>query len=295
MKRFINLSIILMISIVLAACGDSNEESQDSTDDTQKSDEEITFGLINWPENVAVNNLWKVLLEEEGYNVKLQQLEMGLGMEALSTGDLDVGIEVWLPIQDISYYEKYKDTVDFNETPWFENGKVGLAVPDYVDEVDSIEDLNENKDLFNGQIIGFEPGAGTMETTELLIEDYDLDYELLPSSEGAMLGALKDAVNKEEPILIPIWQPHGIFSEVDLKFLDDPKKTFGEVEEISLAKRLDFADDYPEVNEWLSNWSIDDDETMGELINFVNDNDDPETGAKEWIEENRDLTDEWVN
>ena len=79
-----------------------------------------------------------------------------------------------------------------------------------------------------------------------------------------------------------------------MKFLDDPQKTYGEVEEIYLATRDDFAEDYPEVNEWLSNWSIDDDETMAELINFVYDSDDPLEGAKEWVEENRDLTDEWM-
>lgn len=291
-KRIFQMSIILVLSVVLVACGDSDEAA--SSEGNKTSDEPISIGLINWPENVAVNNVWKVLLEEKGYEVDLQQLEMGIIMEALNTGDLDIGMEVWLPVQDISYYEKYKDSVNFNETPWFENGKVGLAVPDYVDEVDSIEDLNEHKDLFNGKIIGFEPGAGTMETAELMMEDYELDYELLPSSEGAMLGALKDAVNKEEPIVIPIWQPHGIFSEVDLKFLDDPKKSFGEVEEISLATRDGFAEEYPEVQEWLSNWSVDDDETMGELINFVNENDNHLDGAKEWVEENRELTDEWV-
>ena len=56
-----------------------------------------------------------------------------------------------------------------------------------------------------------------------------------------MLGTFKDGVNNKKPIVIPICQPHSIFSEVDLKFLDD-------------------------------------------LLE----------GAKEWVEENRDLTDEWV-
>lgn len=294
LKNIFQLAMILILAFVLVACGDSEAEETNSNEDTAKNNEAITMGLINWPENVAVNNVWKVLLEEKGYEVDLQQLEMGIIMEALNTGDLDVGIEVWLPVQDISYYEKYKDSVDFNDTPWFENGKVGLAVPDYVDEVDSIEDLNEHKDLFDGKIIGFEPGAGTMETAELMIEEYELDYELLPSSEGAMLGALKDAVNKEEPIVIPIWQPHGIFSEVDLKFLDDPKKSFGEIEEIYLATRSDFEEDFPEVHEWMSNWSIDDDETMAELINFVNEDEDHYEGAKKWVEKNRNITDEWT-
>lgn len=295
MKKFLKFFMVLTLAIVLVACGDSNDESSNSDEEqADASDKDLIFGLITWPENIAVNNIWKVLLEEKGYNVELNQLDMGIIMESLNTGDLDVGMEVWLPIQDISYYEKYKDSVDFNETPWFTNGKVGLAVPEYVDEVNSVEDLNEHKDLFDGKITGFEPGAGTMETTDLLIEDYDLDYELIASSEGAMLASIKDAFDNEEPIVAPLWQPHGIFSEVDMKFLDDPKKTYGDVEEISLAKREGFAEDYPEVNEWLSNWSIDDDETMGELINFVNENDNHQEGAKEWIEENRDLTDQWT-
>jgi len=292
-KRFLTLFIIVMISVILVACGDADEGASES-DEGSNGDEELVFGLINWPENIAVNHVWKVLLEEEGYEVDVRQLEMGTIMEALSTGDLDVGIEVWLPVQDINYYEQYKDTVDFNDTPWFENGRVGLVVPDYMEDINSVEDLNAHKDLFDGEIIGFEPGAGTMEVTEQIIEDYDLDFELVPSSEPAMLGALREAIKEEEPIVVPLWQPHGIFSDLDLKFLDDPQKTYGDIEEIYLATRGDFKDDYPEVHEWLSDWSIDDDETMGELINFVNESEDPLEGAKEWVEENRDLTDEWM-
>jgi len=298
MGKFSKVFIALTLAIVLGACGDTNESSTNTNNEeanASSEDKELTFGLITWPENIAVNNVWKVLLEEKGYDVELNQLDMGIIMESLNTGDLDVGIEVWLPIQDISYYEEYKETVDFNDTPWFDNAKVGLAVPEYVDEVDSIEDLNEHKDMFDGQITGFEPGAGTMETTDILIDDYDLDYELISSSEGAMMAAIKDANDNEEPIVAPLWQPHGIFSEVDLKFLDDPKNTYGDAEEIYLATREDFAEDYPEVREWLADWSIDDDEVMAELITFVNESEDHYEGAKEWVEENRDLTDEWVN
>src|SRR5699024_7571543 len=105
----------------------------------------------------------------------------------------------------------------------------------------------------------------------------------------------REAVKREDPIVVPLWQPHGIFSELDLKFLDDPKKTYGEVEEIYLATRDDFAEDYPEVNEWLSNWSINDDETMAELINFVYDSDEQLVGTIELVSENSNLTDEWMN
>src|SRR5699024_12846141 len=75
MKRFSILSIVLMLTLILAACGDSKGEASDSESGNSNSDEELVFGLINWPENIAVNHVWKVLLEEEGYEVDIKQLE----------------------------------------------------------------------------------------------------------------------------------------------------------------------------------------------------------------------------
>jgi len=291
LRKGMSFILLLALVVVLAACGDSNDEAKEEESEEKG---EIEFGLINWPENIAVNHVWQVLLEEKGYDVKITPLEMGTIMAALDTGDLDVGIEVWLPVQDISYYEKYKDTVDFAEEPWYENGKVGLVVPEYMDHINSVEDLNEYKEEFEGKITGFEPGAGTMEVTEDLIKEYDLDFELVPSTEPAMLTALREAMKKEEAIVAPLWKPHGIFSELDLKFLEDPKEIYGGVEEIYLATRQGFDEDYPEVAEWLADWKVDD-ETIGELITYVVENEDPKEGAKKWVEENRDIADEWVN
>src|SRR5690625_7251536 len=136
-----------------------------------------------------------------------------------------------------------------------------------MEDINSIEDLNENKDLFEGIITGFDPGAGTMEVTEDLIEEYDLDYELLPSSEPAMLTEVREAIKNEEPIVVPLWSPHSIFAELDLKFLEDPKETYGGVEEIYFATRDGFSEDHEEVNGWLNNWLMYD-VTIGELMSY---------------------------
>ncbi len=63
-----------------------------------------------------------------------------------------------------------------------------------------------------------------MEVTEELIKDYNLDYELTSSSEPAMITQIGEAVKNKEPIVAPLWSPHWIFAEYDLKFLEDPKK-----------------------------------------------------------------------
>ncbi|WP_079478526.1 glycine betaine ABC transporter substrate-binding protein [Halobacillus salinus] len=294
-KKVLSLASIILLMAVLAACGNSNEEADNESSDaaSEEKSQEVTIGQINWAENIAVTNMWKVILEDKGYSVKLNNLNMGSTMKALEAGDLDASLEIWLPVQDANYLKEYKDSVNFSDATWYDNAKVGLVVPEYVEEVNSIEDLNEHKDMFNSEIVGFDPGAGTMEVTETMMEDYGLEYELLSSSEPAMLAEIGNAVESEEPIVAPLWSPHWVFSKYDLKFLEDPQNTFGGVEKIHHATRQGFADEYPEISEWFKNWKMDD-KQIGELIEYVENSEEPIDGAKKWVEENQDLIDEWV-
>lgn len=271
---------------VLAACGSDN-------DSAGAEDDEIFIGQISWPENIAVTNMWQAVLEDEGYDVNLELVDMGPQMASLAEDDMDIAPEVWLPVQDKNYYEEYKDEVEFFDEPWYDNGVVGLAVPEFMDDINSIEDLNENKDLFDGEITGFEPGAGTMETTEEIMEEYDLDYDLVDSSESAMISAVKDADEQEEPIVAPLWKPHFIFAEADMKFLDDPKKSFGETEEIYMAAREDFKEDQEEVYNWMQNFELDDEELEDLMVEVQDNEEDPLAGAEKWVEDNEDLVESW--
>ncbi|HLR63298.1 MAG TPA: glycine betaine ABC transporter substrate-binding protein [Lentibacillus sp.] len=292
-RKISQLIVLTIILFALAACG-SNSGSEGSGSTSDESKEKITIGQINWPENIAITNMWKAILEDKGYNVELKLIEMGPQMAALAEGDLDVAPEVWLPVQDKSYYEKYKDEVNFFEDPWYENGKVGLAVPKYMKDVNSIKDLNENREKFEGEITGFEPGAGTMIITEEVIKKYGLDYELVESSEAAMITSIKNATENKEPIVAPLWKPHWVFSEVDLKFLDDPKKVYGEVEKIYMATRDGFAEDHKKVSKWMKNFKLKD-KQLGELmVNVKNNEDNPIKGAQKWVKNNQDLIEKWM-
>lgn len=294
-KKGFSLILGLLMVAVLTACGNASEKtnSEQAGAEEEASDKEISIGQINWAENIAVTNMWKAILEDKGYNVNLKLLDMGITMQALESKELDASLEVWLPVQDANYLKEYKDTVNFSEATWYDNAKVGLVVPSYIEEVNSVEDLNEHKELFNGEIVGFDPGAGTMEVTQQLIEDYNLQYELLSSSEPAMLAEIGKAVEDKEPIVAPLWSPHWVFSKYDLKFLEDPQKTFGGVEKIHHATRHGFEEDYPKVSEWFKNWKMND-QQIGQLIDYVESAEKPLDGAKKWIDENQELVDEWV-
>lgn len=291
-NKIFKMFVVSIMIAVLAACSSANDNNE-SSGNKDADEKTIDMGQINWAENIAVTNMWKVILAEHGYDVEFHVLDIGTTMEALANDELDIGMEIWLPIQDASYLENYQDKVDFSEETWYDNAKVGLVVPDYVD-IDSVEELNDHVDLFEGEIVGFDPGAGTMEVTEDLLDEYDLNFELLPSSEPAMITEIKEAIKNEEPIVSPLWSPHRIFSEVDLKYLDDPKGVYGGVEKIHHATRHGFAEDYPEVDEWFKNWKMDDDD-IGSLMSYVAEAEDPIDGATKWVEKNEDVIAEWIN
>ncbi|TMN22890.1 glycine betaine ABC transporter substrate-binding protein [Lentibacillus cibarius] len=291
-SKLVVLGFVLVV--VLAACGGNSDSSAaESEDGSSENKGTIEMAQINWAENIAVSNMWKVILEDKGYDVDLKLLDMGVIMQSLASGDLDVNLEVWLPVQDKAYLEKYKDEVFFAENAWYDNAKVGLVVPSYLD-IDSIDELNAKKDMFGGEITGFDSGAGTMVVTkEDVISEYNLDYELMPSSEPAMITAIDDAISNEEPIVSPLWSPHRVFSQYDLKFLEDPKNVYGQTEKIYHATRQGFADDFPKVSQWMKNWKLDD-KQIGELMTYVNDAEEPIEGARKWIKDNQDLVNEWV-
>lgn len=297
-SKLLILGVILVMLLAACSGGNSNDggDSESSSENKSSKEKTIDMAQINWAENIATTNMWKVILENRGYDVKFHNLSMGVIMKALAKndgGDLDLTLEVWLPVQDKQYYEEYKDEVFFSEETWYDNAKVGLVVPSHMKKVNSIADLKKYNEKFEGTITGFEPGAGTMLVTEDVIKDYGLDYELLPSSTPAMLASLKKAVEKKEPIVVPLWKPHRVFANMDLKFLEDPKKMYGEVEKIHFATRKGFDKQYPEVAKWMKNWQMDDD-SIGTLMSYVNEAEEPIEGARKWVKENQDLINEWV-
>lgn len=296
MSKLSILGVILIM--LLSACGSSDASSnpKKSSDKQTKPTATIDMAQINWAENIATSNMWKVILENRGYDVKLHNLGMGIIMETLAQNDgkaLDVTLEVWLPVQDQHYYQKYKDNLFFAEATWYDTAKVGLVVPSYMKKVDSIPDLKKYRKKFNGVITGFEAGAGTMLVTEDMIKAYGLNYTLKSSSTPAMLAALKSAIAEKKPIVVPLWKPHWAFAKMDLKFLKDPKKMYGQVEKIHFAARDGFNKQFPKVAQWMKNWQMND-KSLGTLMAYVKNAEDPLAGAKKWVKENQELIAEWT-
>ena len=134
-----------------------------------------------------------------------------------------------------------------------------------------------------------------MSTTEKVMDEYSLDeFELITGSDYTMTSALESAVEDEEWIVVTGWSPHWKFARWDLKYLDDPREGYGEEEYISSMVRENLEEDMPEVYTFLNNfyWYPED---MGEVMLWIQEEDlSPEEAASQWIKENQDTVEEWL-
>ena len=101
--------------------------------------EKINLVYVAWDTEIASTNVIGKVLEQNGYDVTLSQVEVGPMFAGVANGSADAMVAAWLPSTHVEYYNTYKnDLIDLG--PNLQGTKNGLVVPEYVD-IDSIEDL----------------------------------------------------------------------------------------------------------------------------------------------------------
>jgi glycine betaine/proline transport system substrate-binding protein len=253
----------------------------------------VKLAYVNWAEGIAMTNLVKVLLEDKmGYDVDMTMADPGVVYASIARGFQDAFLDGWLPVTHKSYMEQFRD--DITDLGYnFEGARIGLVVPTYV-EIDSIEEMNEHKDKFDGRIVGIDPGAGIMQATERAIDEYDLDIELVESSGPVMTASIASAVKDGEWIAVTGWQPHWKFAKWDLKFLEDKNGVYGAVENIHTIARRDLIVDMPEVAQFLTHFYMDS-QHLGDLMGAIAESDeDAEDVARAWMNDNWDYVKVWL-
>ncbi|WP_442951630.1 glycine betaine ABC transporter substrate-binding protein [Paenibacillus sp. GYB003] len=144
------------------------------------------------------------------------------------------------------------------------------------------------------QIIGIDPGAGIMKSANKAIADYGLkDWKLVEGSGAAMTAALDKAIRDKKPIIVTGWTPHWMFAKYELKYLDDPKQSFGGEEQIHTVARKGLKDDHPSAYTVLDRfeWTADD---MAAVMSAIQDGKKPEQAAQDWINANQAKVDKWT-
>ncbi|ALS26439.1 glycine/betaine ABC transporter [Paenibacillus sp. 32O-W] len=256
----------------------------------------LKLAYVAWDSEIASTNVVKEVLESKlGYTVEMMQVDAGPMWTGIADGSADAMVAGWLPTTHQSYLEQYGDRVD-DLGPNLNGTKTGLVVPSYMD-ISSIEDLKDPEvaKSLGGKIIGIEPGAGIMMSTDKALDEYGLrdHLSLLESSSAAMAQELTKAYEEQRPIVVTGWTPHWKFAKMDLKYLEDPKKVYGGDEQIHTIVRQGLKDDHPDAYELLDRfeWTPDD---MAEVMVKIQEGQSPEEAAKEWVAANEDLVNQWT-
>lgn len=311
-------AILGIFALLAAACGDDDDgdaatdgggetTAPEDTGDGETADgeqaaicdETIEIGWIPWDEDVAVTHLWKNILEEQGAEVELTQLDVAPVYQGVADGDLDLFLDAWLPQTHSDYWEQFGDQVE-DLGVWYDQGTLNIAVPSYMD-AETIGDLAGNADQFGGRIVGIEPGAGLMRVTrDEAIPTYGLDgYELIEGSTPAMLAELERSLDAEEPVVVTLWHPHWAYSAYDIKDLEDPEGAMGEAEQLHAIARSGFSEDCPTIAEWLGNFEMPDDSlaSLEELMINEYSQGEEQQAVEEWLSDsaNQELVDSWTS
>lgn len=290
MKRVLGIMMVIAI-LFIAACSNDNGETTNGSEEGS-TDEKIVFGQTGWSSTEAPTEIAKQILEEAGYEVEVSILDQPVIFEGLQKEEVDFFMDAWLPYTEEALWDEYGDDM-VKVAKSYSDAPLGWVVPSYVEE-ESIEEIKQNPEKFDGKVYTIDAGAGIANIAAEVIEDYELDmYELIYSSEGAMLGELDARINDEEPVIITGWRPHSMFTQYDLKFLEEPNENY-KFDDIYVIAYKGIEEKYPEAYEILSKWSIDVEDLEEMMYDYEINGVSFEESAEKWIEENRDKVDDML-
>ncbi len=195
-----------------------------------ESADPIRIAVNEWTGQVLSANITGALLKKMGYNVELVIAGALPQLAAIGQGELDLNPEVW----DNSVTEAYTNGVASGDI--VVAGELGLEpregwiYPPYMEELcpglpsykalfDCAQAFGTAETFPNGRLIGYPADWGTRDID--VVNAIGLPFNVVPGgSEGAMVAELKGAVAAKEPILMMFWQPHWLFAEEELTFVE---------------------------------------------------------------------------
>ena len=290
MRKILATTTAVALAFGLASCS-----SSDSADSAAGDKGTITLGYIpSWTDGLSTAYLLENKLEAAGYKVEHEELnDAAVLYTALANGDIDLYPSAWPEVTHAEYMKKHSADIE-DLGAYYDNAKLTWAVPEYMDDINSIEDLKGQADRFGGTVVGIEPGAGLTKNSETTITEYGLDadgFKLSTSSTPAMLSELKAATEAEEDIVVTLWRPFWANAAFPVKDLEDPKGSLGETEALHWLGRSGFEQDMPEVAAWLGDLKLDDDQ-YGSLedtvVNEFGEGKEAEA-VQTWLDKNPDI------
>lgn len=195
-----------------------------------ESTDPIKIAVNEWTGQVLSANITGALLKKMGYNVNMVIASSLPQLQAIAQSELDLNPEIW----DNSVTEAYTKGVANGDIvisgPLGLIPKEGWVYPPYMEKLcpglpsykalyDCTQAFGTPETFPKGRIVGYPAEWGTR--SQDVVAGIGLPFDVVPGgSEGAMVAELKGAVAAQEPILMMFWQPHWLFAEQDLHYVE---------------------------------------------------------------------------
>ncbi|MCP9483397.1 ABC transporter substrate-binding protein [Shimia sp. CNT1-13L.2] len=278
----------------------------------------IKIAINEWTGQHISAHFAGALFKELGHDVEFITAGAVPQIAALAEGSLHFQPELWTNnVGDI--YPKAIESGDIKVV-----GGLGLEpqegwiYPPYMEEMcpglPAYEALYDCAQAFaaadtfpNGRLITYPADWGTRSAD--LVELIDLPFKPVPGgSEGAMLAELKSAVTAKQPILMMMWQPHWVFAETEVNWVqwdtphgdcDEANQKRGEAcgfQQASVEKIVSkgFAETYPDAMKLVEQMSLSNEVQNALILEVDQKGREVEEVVAEWMSANADVWQPWI-
>lgn len=269
------LSLMAVFLFVVAACGSDEEKPT------------LIFSDLNW-DSAQVQNAIARKIVELGYDYETDAVFGGTVplMQALTNGDTNVTMEIWLPNQQEAYDTALAaGTITPIGNSLEDNWQSAFIIPQYVADANpglqSVQDLRDHYEIFvtpdskgKARLLNCVPGWECETINGLKLEAYGLTdvVELInPGSGEALAAEVRASFDKKEPVLFYYWGPTTLVHELDTrlggyKILEEPPYSEAcwdgdngcayPTAEVIIVLRTDLADEAPDLVAMFTKWDF---------------------------------------
>lgn len=259
----------------------------------------VSLADPGWSDIAVTNGIASLLLDGLGYKPQTRTLAVPIIFAGLQKGQVDVFLGNWMPAGQHDY-ERYVASGQVDKVVENLGGtEYTLAVPTYAYEegVQNFKDLNKFAARFGKKIYGIGSGSPANDYIRQMIanNEFDLgDWELVESSEQAMLVQVGRAEKRGQFVVFLGWTPHPMNIQYDMQYLKGGEKFFGATGSVNTLARKGYVAECPNVGKLLTNLTFTQEMENTIMDQVLNQKVGNTAAIKAWIKDNPEVLDGWL-
>jgi glycine betaine/proline transport system substrate-binding protein len=321
-------AVVLALALAVSACGEEKEEEpagggSGGSAAAKKDCGKVTINENAWAGSTANVYIAKAVLEGElGCEVEITKIAEIPVFQAMADGKVDAVLEDWQHTDEYAKYIEQAGTV-VDGGPLGVEGHIGWFIPKYLmdehPEFETWEGLKGQEELFKtaesgdqGMFLGGDPSY--VQKDKELIKALGLDFKhVTAGAEPAQVARWTQLYKQEKPVIFYWYTPQFLNQEYDLaevqlpertKGCKDDAKSGGDPEQykcaydVTVIEKLfskDFAESGSPAYDMLKKMKLTNDDQELVAKQIAGDNVDPEKAGEDWVADNPDKVEAWLN